>query len=252
MHRQICFSSQFTQFVAVIETNGRLVVHYAVFVQFLCHARVFVQFRTTTCYMQADTFGVLTESNRFIERRLVLLYRRTTYINEIQRTVFIEIVGRRCYRTNTFIRYNTIRNGDTMRFDVMANQPVTYIIRRTLQKFILVIEHTAPVAIENLAYQITSGETQTVINYILRVHVISAHYRFAKFECQIHCRMMQEERLFKMNHIRPAYCFFYHRTVPVCVRVTERIQHRLHQRKMEFFHWIFRLRSVRIIKVLSG
>ena len=108
--------------------------------------------------MQPDTLGILTHTDGLIERRLVFLDSRTTDIDEIQWTVLIQIVSRRCSRPDTSIRNNAVRERDTFGFHMMAFESFAYVIRRALQVSIVVVEDAAPIPIEYLTDQIAANE----------------------------------------------------------------------------------------------
>ena len=78
----------------------------------------------------------------------------------------------------------------------MPFQPFAYVVRRTLQVSVVIVEHAAPIPVEYLADQVPAGEAQAVIYYILRVHMIRTRDGFAEFACPIHRSVMQKERLF--------------------------------------------------------
>ena len=67
-----------------------------------------------------------------------------------------------------------------MRFDTVANQSLTDILRRTLYIFVMTVESVTPMAQDKLACQKTGTAAQSVEDDILRMHVVGAHNGFTK------------------------------------------------------------------------
>ena len=72
----------------------------------------------------------------------------------------------------------------------------------------MVVEDAAPVAVEDLAGQVTRSVPYTIEYNILRVYVVRTRDGFAQFARPIHRGVVDEEGLFQMNHIRPTHCLF--------------------------------------------
>lgn len=120
MDSQVGFSRQLAELFAVVEAHSGRIVDHSFFVELVRHAGVFIEFGSASGYMQADPFGILAEADSPEEGGLVFLDGSTAYINEIQRPVGVPIIVRRCFGSETGVRYHSVGDSDTMRFDMVA------------------------------------------------------------------------------------------------------------------------------------
>ena len=109
---------------------------HALFVQAVRHAGIFVKFRPLSGYVQANPGCIFAPPYGFEEGRLVLLYRRSPYINQIQWPVLVEIVVRRRFGAKATVGNDAVGERETISLHIMPNQPLAYVLRRTLQELI--------------------------------------------------------------------------------------------------------------------
>jgi hypothetical protein len=83
------------ELVPVVESYCWNILYDTVLVKFIRHLGISLQFRTSTGYVQPNTTGIFTETDSLKEGRLIFLRGGTTYINEIERPILIQVVCRR-------------------------------------------------------------------------------------------------------------------------------------------------------------
>ena len=171
--------------------------------------------------MQPDTLCVLTQPDSLVQCRLVFLHRRTAYIDEIQRTLFVVVVSRRSERTETFIGNHAVRQGETTGFHMMPYQPLADVLRRALQILVVIIENATPIPVQQITDEISTVEPQRIDYYILRVHMIRARNRFSQLLCPIHRGVVHEKRLLQMHHVRPPYRFLNLFPMPIGIVIVK-------------------------------